>query len=117
MSRMLRTNDCVPAGTFAHLIACAGPSPGAAPSAAWLNFAGVGPASGSPETVRVIAGAAGAPARCPACARAATGIATDRTLIETTNHSLALMLLLLIMFSRLRRVRARIPTPVGPTRA
>src|SRR5256885_8078111 len=94
---MWRTNDCVPAGTFAQLIAGDVPSPGAAPSAAWLNFTGIWPPSGKPETVKVIAGAAGAPARCPVCARAATGIATDRTLIETTNHCTALMLLLLIL--------------------
>src|SRR3954447_13685877 len=66
MSCMFSTNDCVPAGGVVQLIAGDNPSPGATPSAAWLNFTGICPPSLNPETVSVIAGPAGAPpARCP----------------------------------------------------
>src|SRR5262249_12232106 len=51
---MLSTNDCVPAGAFAHVIAGERPSPGATPAAAWLNFTGICPPSGKPATVIVI---------------------------------------------------------------
>src|SRR6266516_3044693 len=97
MSRMLRTNDCVPAGELAQLIAGEVPSPGATPSAAWLNLTGIAPPSGNPVTVNVIAGppAAGGPPRCPACAAIATGIAIDRMIIDATNHRPAIMLFLL----------------------
>jgi hypothetical protein len=60
MSRMFRTNDCVPGGVFVHDIAGDVPSPGATPGAAWLNLTGICPPSANPETVNVIGGAAGA---------------------------------------------------------
>src|SRR5882672_90360 len=62
---MLRTKDCVPAGGLAQVIAGEVPSPGAAPSAAWLNFTGISPPSGNPATVIVMAGllAGGGPLR------------------------------------------------------
>src|SRR5919198_489820 len=85
MSRMLRTNDCVPAGTFVQLIAGEVPSPGAAPGAAWLNFTGISPPSGNAAMVIVMAGPPGAPLRWPrSCA--ATGSDISATTIETTNH-------------------------------
>src|ERR1043166_5003068 len=64
MSCMLSTNDCVPAGTFVHVIAGDSPSPTATPGAAWLYFTGICPPSAKPATVIVIGGAAGAPPRC-----------------------------------------------------
>jgi len=82
MSRMLRKNDCVPAGTLVQLIAGDSPSPVATPGAAWLNFTGTSPPSGNPVTVNVIAGAAGAAPRC--CA--ASGIAARAAIAEITNH-------------------------------
>ena len=92
---MFSTKDCVPAGTLAHAIAGDVPSPGAAPSAAWLNFTGISPPSGNPVTVSVIAGAAGAPPRWPAGACAINGAATDRMKSETTSQRAADMLCLL----------------------
>jgi hypothetical protein len=62
---MFNTNDCVPAGTFAHEIAGDVPSPGATPGAAWLNRTGTSAPSANPETVSVIAGGGGVPPRCP----------------------------------------------------
>src|SRR5262245_5759740 len=92
---MLSTNDCVPAGVFVQLIAGDVPSPGAAPGAACENFTGICPPSGNPVTVKTMAGAAGAPPRCPR-SWALIGIATSRrTIVKRTNHSLVRMLLLL----------------------
>src|SRR5690348_7864444 len=79
---MFSTNDCVPAGTFVHVIAGDSPSPGATPGAAWLYFTGIWPPSGNPATVIVIAGAAGAP---PACCIAAAAAAMT-TNIDVTNQ-------------------------------
>src|SRR2546430_5870479 len=88
MSCMLRTNDCVPAGELAQLIAGDVPSPGAAPSAAWLYFTGISPPSGNAAMVNVMAGppAAGAPPRCPPRSCAATEIAMSGMIVETKNH-------------------------------
>jgi hypothetical protein len=95
MSRMLSTNDCVPAGTFAQLIAGDVPSPGAAPSAAWLYFTGIWPPSGNPATVRVIAGAAGPPARwpprCPGACAASAAI-VDNAIAAIMKHRTRFML-------------------------
>src|SRR5580765_5342873 len=82
MSCMFSTNDCVPAGTFAHVMAGDRPSPGDTPGAAWLYFRGIWPPSGKPATVIVIAGAAGAP---PGCCVAATA-AAKTTSIEVMNQ-------------------------------
>src|SRR5258708_18450257 len=87
MSRMLRKNDCVPAGTLIQLIAGDSPSPVATPGAAWLNFTGMSAPSANPATVSVKAGGGGAAApRCPAGCRAVIRIAASRAIIETTNH-------------------------------
>src|SRR5262245_8558098 len=84
MSRMLSTNDCVPAGTLVQLNAGDVPSPGAAPGAAWLNFTGMSPPSGNPETVNVIGGLAGAPPRCPPRSWALTDTVISRMRTERT---------------------------------
>src|SRR5476651_2122191 len=88
---MLRKNERVPAGTLAQLIAGDNPSPVATPVAAWLNFTGTSPPSGNPETVSVIAGAAGAAPRCPAGCWASTVIAASTAIIETTSAILVRM--------------------------
>src|SRR4051812_34607604 len=79
---MFSTNDCVPAGTFAQRISGDVPSPGAAPGADWVNFTGISLPSEKPETVSVIAGAAGRavgwPAGAGAWARAATATTASR---------------------------------------
>src|SRR5207249_12096951 len=97
MSCMLRTKDCVPAGTLAQVIAGDVPSPGAAPSAAWLNLTGISPPSGNPVIVIVIGGppAPGAPARCPARCCATSGTAMSETAIDTKNHRPVRMFVLL----------------------
>src|SRR5215212_6058687 len=91
MSRMLRKNDCVPAGAFVQLIAGDSPSPVATPGAAWLNFTGTSPPSGKPSTVSVIAGAAGAAPRCPPGCCAAIDTAASTVIIDPTNHVLVCM--------------------------
>src|SRR3954469_14167475 len=97
MSRMLRKNDCVPAGTLAQLIAGDNPSPVATPGAAWLNLTGISAPSANPETVNVIAGAAGGAPRCPAGCWAASGIATVAAIDAATNRILFRILLLLLV--------------------
>src|ERR1700674_6080286 len=86
MSCLLRKNDCVPAGALVQLIAGDNPSPVATPGAAWLYFTGTSPPSGNPSTVRIMAGAAGAPRCC-----AAIGIAAMSVIDEPTNHVLVHM--------------------------
>ena len=83
MSRMLRKNDCVPAGTLVQVIAGDVPSPGAAPSAAWLNLTGIWPPSGKPAMLIVIGGAAGAGAAPRCCA--ARGEMADNVMINPAN--------------------------------
>src|SRR4051812_50013241 len=56
---MFSTNDWVPGGTFPQWIAGDVPPPGSAPGADWVNFNGISLPSEKPETVSVIAGAAG----------------------------------------------------------
>src|SRR6185503_6450634 len=83
---MLRKNDCVPAGGFVQLMAGDKPSPVATPGAAWVNFTGMSPPSGNPETVSVIGGAAGAPPpRCPPGCCAASGNEASTVIIDMTN--------------------------------
>src|SRR5215470_4723137 len=79
MSCMFSTNDCVPAGTFVHVIAGDNPSPVATPGAAWLYFTGICPPSAKPATVIVIGGGG-------ACAEeiAETTINTEITEIAET---------------------------------
>src|SRR5688572_16263589 len=91
---MLSTKDSVPAGGLAQLIAGEVPSPGAAPSAAWLNFTGISPPSGNAGIVNVMAGplAAGAPPRCPP----AMGIEPRKMIVETRHNRPARILFLLI---------------------
>jgi hypothetical protein len=79
---MLSTNDCVPAGTFDHVMAGDVPSPGATPGAAWLILTGICPPSANPATVIVIGGAAGVPPRC--CAE--TTLATARTIADAVRQ-------------------------------
>src|SRR4051794_38591019 len=108
MSCMLRKNDCVPAGTLVQVMAGDVPSPGATPSAAWLNRTGMGPPSGNPATVMVIGGAAAAGAAPRCCA--AIGIAMITVKIETTSPRPARMLLLLA----LRYTKYRSPCDRSP---
>src|SRR5258706_13627773 len=82
MSRMLRKNDCVPAGTLIQLMAGDSPSPVATPGAAWLNFTGMSAPSAKPATVSVRAGAGGAAGCC-----AGLGIAASRAIVGTTNQA------------------------------
>ena len=98
MSCMLRKNDCVPAGTFAHVMAGDSPSPVATPGAAWLYFTGTSPPSGNPSTVMVITGAAAAAGAAPRCC-AAVGIAASNAMDEATNQVRVCILLLLISCS------------------
>src|SRR4051812_50162014 len=72
---MFSTNDWVPGGTFPQWSAGDVPPPGSAPGADWVNFNGISLPSEKPETVSVIAGAAGRgagwaarAARCPPAA-------------------------------------------------
>src|SRR3954453_16165636 len=79
---MFSTNDCVPGGTFPQWIAGDVPPPGSAPGADWVNFNGISLPSEKPETVSVIAGAAGRAAGWAAgadvCSRAAAAITASR---------------------------------------
>jgi hypothetical protein len=69
-SRMFKTHDWVPGGTFVQVIAGDVPSPGAAPGAAWLKRTGISPPSGKPCTVSTMAGAGGAAPAAGCCAAA-----------------------------------------------
>src|SRR5881394_3083867 len=86
MSCMFSTNDCVPAGTFVHVIDGDSPSPTATPGAAWLYFTGICPPSEKPATVMVMGGAAGAPPRC--CAEATT--VTRRIEVQSAKRCLSM---------------------------
>src|SRR5262245_24952282 len=92
---MFRKNDRVPAGAFAQLIAGDSPSPVATPGAACVNFTGMSPPSGKPATVSVIAGAAGAPPRCPPGLCAAIGAYGSSVIMQITNPSVGLISTLL----------------------
>src|SRR6185369_3207212 len=100
MSCMLSTNVCVPAGALVQVIAGDVPSPGAAPSAAWLNFTGNCPPSEKPSTVIVIGGAGAAPRPAPPPAPrpprscAATGRTTQNVTIRTKHNRKKRMLFL-----------------------
>src|SRR3954468_5742244 len=88
---MFSTNDCVPGGTFPQWIAGDVPPPGSAPGADWVNFNGISLPSEKPETVSVIAGAAGRAAGWAAgadvCARAAAAITASRDNRDTIAKS------------------------------
>ena len=95
MSRMLRKNDCVPAGTLAQLIAGDSPSPVATPGAAWLNFTGIAAVGKSADRQRHRRSRRRRRRAAPRCwASAATGIAMSTAIVETTNHIVLRMLFL-----------------------
>src|SRR5690348_14202536 len=92
---MFKKNDCVPGGGFVQLIAGDSPSPVATPGAAWVNLTRMSPPSGKPATVNVIAGAAGAPPRCPPGCCAAIGANASRVIIERRNLPVGFIRILL----------------------
>src|SRR5687768_10248989 len=81
MSRILRTNDWVPAGVPVQVMAGDVPPPGAASGAAWVNLTGMSSPSANPATVKTMGAAAGPAARC-----AASGNAASNASDEAANH-------------------------------